>query len=469
MPIRRSTLLVAAFTALLTICGGAAWAVWSNTQKAQANAARLHERDTTTREALADIRSNVFLLAILARDSMLDPAPNLGDNKRQFTLLNDQATHDLQVLREHLAGPELESVLRELKIEFDAYAASTDHLLEWTPEERRREFEDTLRSRGSRRRDILELAERIETLAVKNSAEQRGLAAMADESFRSSLGWIAGIALLLGAGVAGVTVTRMHVLEEQSNAAESTLRSLSGQLRTTQEDERRHLSRELHDQVGQMLTGLRMELSAISRSAAAASPEVKAALERAKGNAEQTLSIVRNIAMLLRPSMLDDLGLTPALIWLAKEVERSSKIEIRRDIDPALDLLPDSHRTCVFRVVQEALTNASRHSGASTIDLLAAHQGGAVKVRVRDDGRGFDASTVKGKGLGFLGMEERVRELGGQMQLSSVPGRGTTIEISLPEPLNFEVNQTHANNNIDDDRIDSGRSRDRQDGVKAAT
>jgi signal transduction histidine kinase len=157
------------------------------------------------------------------------------------------------------------------------------------------------------------------------------------------------------------------------------------------------------------------------------------------------------------------------LIWLAKEVERSTGMEIHRDIDAALDLLPDSHRTCVFRVVQEALTNASRHSGARTIDVRVTRDGRSVKVRVSDDGRGFDAVAAKGKGIGLLGMEERVRELGGHMHLSSVPGRGTSVEISLPEPASIEVNQIHATNdsNNSNDSHDRGRPRDRADGVKA--
>jgi signal transduction histidine kinase len=212
-----------------------------------------------------------------------------------------------------------------------------------------------------------------------------------------------------------------------------------------------------------MLTGLRMELAAIARSKAASAPEVTAALDRAKTNAEQTLHVVRNIAMLLRPSMLDDLGLTPALTWLAKEMERSSGMEIRREIDPAVDQLPDAHRTCLYRLVQEALTNASRHSGARTVDLRVKRARGSVRVSVTDDGRGFDLLQEKKKGLGLIGMEERVRELGGQLSITSLPGRGASVEIVLPEPMNFEGDNHHAGEYHSDDR---GRSRNRQDRVK---
>src|SRR5262249_22588162 len=121
--------------------------------------------------------------------------------------------------------------------------------------------------------------------------------------------------------------------------------------------------------VGQMLTGLRMELTSAARLPGALGTEIASRLGRAKETVEQTLGIVRNIAMLLRPSMLDDLGLMPALNWLVKEISRTSGSSIKADIDPRVDELPDAHRTCLYRVVQEAITNATRHSGAGSIEL----------------------------------------------------------------------------------------------------
>jgi signal transduction histidine kinase len=264
--------------------------------------------------------------------------------------------------------------------------------------------------------------------------------------------------LLLGLGVALLTLVRMRGLEEQSESAQTELRSLSGQLRTAQEQERKFLSRELHDQVGQMLTGLRMELTAVSRTTT--DRDLLVTLDRAKSTVEQTLGIVRNIAMLLRPSMLDDLGLTPALTWLVREVSRSSSIEIKREIDDRVDQLPDAHRTCLYRVVQEALTNISRHSGARNAELRVSVTSGWVRVLVKDDGRGFEVAAQKKRGLGLVGMEERVRELGGNLHVTSIPGRGTLVEIRLPQPATMEA----GNDQSDDLR----RSRDRADGVKTS-
>jgi signal transduction histidine kinase len=205
-----------------------------------------------------------------------------------------------------------------------------------------------------------------------------------------------------------------------------------------------------------------MELAAISR-ARSIDQQTASSLDRARLTVEQTLGIVRNIAMLLRPSMLDDLGLVPALNWLVKEVSRSSGMEIRRDIDPEADALPEAHRTCIYRVVQEALTNALKHSGGSVIEVRVKMSEGYVRTWVTDDGRGFQSSLEKRKGagtpsLGLLGMEERVRELGGELRIHTGPGRGTSLEIVLPHPVGREVSN--------DQSVARGRSRDRANGVK---
>jgi len=212
--------------------------------------------------------------------------------------------------------------------------------------------------------------------------------------------------------------------------------------------------------VGQMLTGLRMELGSIARVLGNAEGEVSSRIARAKGTVEQTLRIVRDIAMLLRPSMLDNLGLVPALAWLFKEVSRSSGIEIHSNIDPALDKLPDIHRTCIYRIVQEALTNVSRHSTARTVDVSIRRAEDQVIGFVVDDGRGFDRAGQKRGGLGLLGMEERVREVGGSVEVGSSPGKGTQIEFRLPWPESTEV--------MSDTGTGSGRSRHRSDGLKAS-
>ena len=430
---RRSTLLAAAFASLLLVIGGAALAIWRGADRAQVEVARLQSSHFDEENDLASIRANVFLVGILIRDSMLDPDPaHAARYVEQFSSIRAATERNLRNLEAAGQTDAGKAAIDRLHAEVNAYWDRTTIVLSWTPAEKNARRAEFLERRLRLRDEIVELAAQAERLMTENFSRASARITNANERFQSSLAWITALALLLGLGIGGATVARMAALERQSAASEAELRRLSGQIRMAQEQERRYLSRELHDQAGQMLTGLRMELSSISHAAGEA--EFSERVAHAKGIVEQTLRVIRNIAMLLRPSMLDDLGLNAALGGLIRDVERSSGMEIRAAVDPALDSLPDPHCTCVYRVVQEALTNAVRHSTAKQIDIaLSAASDGAVEGRISDDGKGFDPAA-KRKGLGLVGLEERVRELGGTARIVSSCGHGTRIEFHLPSP-----------------------------------
>jgi signal transduction histidine kinase len=147
---------------------------------------------------------------------------------------------------------------------------------------------------------------------------------------------------------------------------------------------------------------------------------------------ERNIGLVRNIALLLRPAMLDDLGLVPALKWLAREVSRTASITVDVVAASFPDNLPDEHRTCIFRVVQEAVRNAARHSGARLVRIYLQQEALLIRASVQDDGKGFEPSQEKG--LGIVGMEERVVHLGGRLRVESELGRGTIVSFDLPLP-----------------------------------
>src|SRR5687767_5695005 len=193
------------------------------------------------------------------------------------------------------------------------------------------------------------------------------------------------------------------------------MRQLSQQLVKTQEAERKSLSRELHDHVGQMLTALRMELGTAERSRGAAGQQFAQAITESKHLSETMMRTVRDLAMGLRPSMLDDFGLQPALEWLVRDFSRRSRLEASVTVSGGLEGLPDSHRTCVFRAVQEALTNCVRHSGASRVTVDVTSGPRDLTVTVRDNGVGIPAN--RGKGLGLRGLEERAKELSGTVTI----------------------------------------------------
>ena len=161
----------------------------------------------------------------------------------------------------------------------------------------------------------------------------------------------------------------------------------------------------------------------------------EARLERARALAERTVESVRNIALLLRPPMLDDLGLGPALQWQVEEFSRRCRIPCTLSEEGLADTLPDSYKTCVYRVVQEALHNCEKHSGAATARVLARQTPGRITVEIEDDGRGFQAGAGERLGgLGILGMQERAAALEGTLELESTPGAGTKLTLSLPLP-----------------------------------
>jgi signal transduction histidine kinase len=220
-------------------------------------------------------------------------------------------------------------------------------------------------------------------------------------------------------------------LESEGASARVALQNLSARLVEAQEEERRSISRELHDQVGQSLGMLLVDAGRLGAMLPPEMPGAQERVDKIKGVAEQTLQTVRDMALLLRPSMLDDLGLIAALEWQGREVSRRSEAEVQVDAEGVSEHLPDEHKTVIYRVVQEALNNAARHSSAKNIRVKVREDDGRIAVEVADDGSGFDPSRTRG--LGLLGMEERVKRLGGTFAVDSKPGGGTTIRFELPE------------------------------------
>jgi signal transduction histidine kinase len=248
-----------------------------------------------------------------------------------------------------------------------------------------------------------------------------------------AIGFGSGLLLVLGSMVYIFQLerqTRNRYVEVARSKDE--LQRLSARLVDAQETERRSISRELHDEIGQSLGALLVDISRLANSLGHDRSEARSELERMKALAERTLSGVRDMALLLRPSMLDDLGLVAALEWQAREVSRRSQIEVAVESENVPDDLPDEVRVCTYRLVQEALNNAVRHSEAKNAEVTVAQSATGIEVTVADNGRGFDPARTRG--LGILGMEERVKRLGGNFSVESKPGNGTTIHAVLPVP-----------------------------------
>lgn len=204
-----------------------------------------------------------------------------------------------------------------------------------------------------------------------------------------------------------------------------------------QEEERRRLARELHDGIGQNLTAI---VHLLSQSLTALPPTAESAcagLEKIRMLVETTLDETRALSRMLRPQILDDLGLEAALRWLARTVGHAHALDICLDLAQPLPVLDDERCTLIFRVVQEALTNAARHAQAQRVDIALQQKADRVQLRVQDDGRGCDVRAAFAKGSeghsgGIGGMRDRVRLFGGEFQIQSQPGAGFGIVIEFP-------------------------------------
>ena len=205
---------------------------------------------------------------------------------------------------------------------------------------------------------------------------------------------------------------------------------LSAKLVAAQEEERRSIARELHDEVGQTLSAVLVDAANLANRIPPEDDASRRYLENIRVHADSSVNSIRNIALLLRPSMLDDLGLIPALEWQAREASRRNGVKVKVTDENVPDSLPDPIRTCVYRVVQEALHNISSHSGAANAEVGVKLENGSLILRVEDDGSGFDPARTRG--LGLLGMEERVKQLGGRLEVQSGPGKGTRLRVTLP-------------------------------------
>jgi signal transduction histidine kinase len=209
------------------------------------------------------------------------------------------------------------------------------------------------------------------------------------------------------------------------------MRLLSQERDAAQEEERKHLSRELHDHVAQVLTALRMELGRIDRARAQGDTRIAAAVAEGKNLIDTMFRTVRDLALGLRPSMLDDFGLQAALEWQIRDFMSRYRANVELACNGDFAVLSDRHRTCVYRAIQEALTNCVRHARAFAIKVSVTNYNDTLALSVMDDGIGFDPAQRSG-GLGLRGIEERVKELHGIMRVNSAASQGTTLTIELP-------------------------------------
>jgi signal transduction histidine kinase len=393
---------------------------------------------------LRRLRSDVNLSGIFVRDYLLDVASERAPNyRRQLAEFRTQNMATLSELRA-LTGP-TEHHIDSLQTKLEEYWETFEPLFDWTPAEKILQSARFLRREVVPRRDaVLAIAQEIEEFNNTNLEARRAEISRQYAAFREDLRRVVWRSLLLGLVVALTAVFRLRVLERRSaeqrlvaEDAERQTRELSQQLVAAQEEERKQLSRELHDHVAQVLTALKMELRRIDHGIAGPDGGRRAVAE-CRRLVDQMFRTVRDLALGLRPSMLDDFGLQAALEWHVRDFTRRYGIEVALRIAGPLDDLPEAYRTCVYRAVQEAMTNCMRHAKATAVAVTVASDRDHLHVSISDDGAGIDPARPR-EGLGLRGIEERVRELGGTMTIDAARGRGTRLALQLPWPAAPEV------------------------------
>jgi signal transduction histidine kinase len=225
-------------------------------------------------------------------------------------------------------------------------------------------------------------------------------------------------------------------LLEQSRRMQEQLRRLSRQLLSAQEEERKKISRELHDVIAQTLTTINVRLASLKREAALNTEGLERSIARTQKLIERSVDIVHRFARELRPTVLDDLGLIPALHTFMKSFSAETGIRVSLSAFAEVEQVTGEKRTVLYRVAQEALTNVARHAQASQAQVKIDKLDGDVCMKIKDNGKGFQKQQVfhtkKGVRLGLLGMSERLDMVGGKFTISSAPGKGTTVLAQVP-------------------------------------
>ena len=452
--VRKSSVVAALAVGFAVVFG--LWLLWGyqlvlGLRQMEQNLSGVHESYVRGEQTLAKVRTNVLLGSIYLRDAVIEGASPQRDYYRdELIRLRGEVEQMLRAYVPDVSSPVERDHWARLQTELNDYWAS-----------RRVAFSDEarspaqaaalLRSRVVPRRDtVLEIVDQLTALQKVADRRRQLDADMLYRQTRMRLVSIGAVILVVALAVAVMAsrhVTRLQGQIERQSLAEQQnredLERLSARLVGAQEDERRALARELHDEVGQALTAMKMDIGIALR--ADPEPRVRDALHDARDIAETTLRGVRDLSQLLHPSMLDDFGLPATLTAYLRNFSQRTGIraQLAETID---DRLSPATEVCVYRIVQEALTNVGQHSGATACTVSLSPGVAALQLIIEDNGRGLGAASATRsarRGLGLVGMRERAQALGGTFIIGNRTGGGTRIAVTLPSTPVLEPVKEH--------------------------
>ena len=406
-------------------------------------------------EVLTTITTRVLLGSIYLRDALINPSVDGRDQyRRELAQIRADVENALPKYLPLVDTPREREQWNRLQVELDNYWKSREVAFALEPPSDARGLTvgaAALRSRLVPARDsVLDIVNSLAGLERASIESHEEEAARFYLDGQRRVLWLATLAL--GAGILVAVLVSRHVgrlqgeIEQQRRAEQQNhqdLERLSARLVSAQEEERRSLARELHDAVGQALTAVKVEMGVALRGVEPDS-RAHASLEQARAIVESTLQSVRDLSQLLHPSTLDDFGLPETLRAYLRTISSGSRIQTQLVLERMDDRLPQEIEICVYRILQEALTNVSRHSGATVCTVSVIRREDALHVLIEDDGYGIDPDIISGastarRGLGLIGMRERAQALDGTFLVENRREGGTRVSVSLPVPTVFEL------------------------------
>ena len=436
-PHRLRPVLLLAFGGLLVLMLVAGVSALLSLRKLHAVEQQVSNRFLSPTQALSEVVISVHIYDDQVAKFLLDD--QAAELREEGTQIVERAAKVHAALRRYPSdgGPQEQRLLQEMERNLSEQETISSAVLSLSPDDRKTRSPKFIHKQLlPRSLSILQVSQQIASLNGEEFAKSNQDLLARFASLQSKLK-----SMLLAALMAGLLLSLLgsfYVLHLERQGRERylaladsrlELEKLSARLLDIQEQERRSIARELHDEVGQVLEALLVDLGRLSTLAPAGEQAMREQIARLKRLAENSVKTVRDIALLLRPSMLDDLGLIPALEWQAREVSRRGEMEVDVHSEMVSEQVPDEIKVCVYRLVQEALNNAAAHASAKIARVSVTQGPENLKVEIKDDGQGFDPQRVRGMGL--LGMEERVKRLGGKLKIESRDGHGTRIVAEL--------------------------------------
>jgi signal transduction histidine kinase len=445
--------LTAGFAVLFAVWGASGYELVRTLREVSRSLDASRDDFQRGQEVLTTIRTNVLLGSIYLRDALID-RETASDDDYRTALVKIREDVD-RVLPEYL--PLIGSAVerehwRTLQVELNKYWESRDVVFDLDTPLTTATAAAVLRQRiVPARQSILDIVDALSALQDESRERHEAEAATLYSDAQTRVISLAALAIVVGLGVAFIAWRHVGGLEteiQRRQAAERQhrrdLERLSARLVNAQEEERRSLARELHDAVGQALTAIKMEMVVAMRGVESDS-RARRALDEGRAIAESALQSVRDLSQLLHPSMLDDFGLPEAVNAQLRSFSKRTGIRTQLTHERMNDRLPPEIEVCVYRIVQEALTNIARHSGATSCTVSLVRRADALHLTIEDDGHGIAMAASDGAPrLGVIGMRERAQALAGTFVIENREEGGTRVAVRLPvEPAAASAPAAH--------------------------